>query len=132
MELRRRIVEAYERKEGTYFQLAQRFGVGEATVYRLLKLKRERGNVRPGASAGVAEEELPEFVQLVHEFPRATLEQLKEAWTSRTRRQLSLSSIVRALRRAGITREKANRRRAAPAPSEPAASEPPKKAGRTG
>ena len=106
MELRRKIVEAYERKEGTYFELAQRFGVGEATVYRLLKLKREQGNVRPGVPTCVTEEELPAFVELVREFPNATLEQLKEAWVSRTRRPLSRSSVVRALRRAGITRNK--------------------------
>lgn len=111
MDLRRRIVEAYERKEGTYFELAQRFGVGEATVYRLLKLKRERGNVRPDGPTGVTEEELPAFVQLVNEFPEATLDQLREAWVSRTRRQLSRSSIVRALCRAGITRKRANARR---------------------
>jgi len=132
MELRRKIVEAYERKEGTYFELAQRFGVGEATVYRLLKLKRERGNVRPGAPTGVSEEELPKFVQLVNEFPQATLEQLKEAWVSRTQQQLSRSSIVRALQRAGITREKASRRRGEAAPSEPAVLEEPKKASRNG
>ncbi len=132
MELRRRIVEAYERKEGTYFELAQRFGVGEATVYRLLKLKRERGTVKPGAPTGVSEEELPAFVLLVKEFPHATLEQLKEAWVSRTRRQLSRSSIVRALRRAGITREKANRRRALVVSSEQALAEEPKRASRTG
>jgi transposase len=106
MELRRRIVAAYERKEGTYFELAQRFGVGEATVYRLLKLKREQGNVEPGAPTGVSEEELPDFVRLVNEFPGATLEQLKEAWIARTQRQISRSSVVRALRRAGITRKK--------------------------
>lgn len=121
MELRRRIVEAYEQKEGTYFELAQRFGVGEATVYRLLKLKREQGNVRPGAPSGVTEEELPEFVQMVNEFPNATLEELKEAWISRTRRQLSRSSIVRALRRAGITRKKALGRRTEAAPEAPKA-----------
>ena len=132
MELRRRIVEAYEKKEGTYFELAQRFGVGEATVYRLLKLKRESGNVKPGAPTGVSEEELPEFVRLVNEFPHATLEQLKEAWVSRTRRQLSRSSIVRALRRAGITREKANRRRTPVAAREPAPAEEPKRRSRTG
>jgi transposase len=126
MELRRRIVEAYERKEGTYFELAQRFGVGEATVYRLLKLQRERGNVRPGAPSGVTEEELPEFVRLVNEFPNATLEQLKEAWVSRTRRQLSRSSIVRALRRAGITRKKSIGR------SSEAAAEQPKTRLKTG
>jgi transposase len=118
MELRRRIVEAYERKEGTYFELAQRFGVGEATVYRLLKLKRERGSVRPGAATGVTDEELPQFVQLVNEFPNATLEQLREAWVARTRHELSRSSVVRALRRAGITRKKATGRRTEAAPTQ--------------
>jgi len=126
MELRRRIVEAYERKEGTYFELAQRFGVGEATVYRLLRLKRERGNVRPNAPTGVSEEELQSFVQLTKELPYATLEQLKEAWVSRTGQQLSRSSIVRALQRAGITREKASRRRAEPVPSQSTGAEEPR------
>jgi len=122
MKLRRRIVEAYERKEGTYFELAQRFGVGEATVYRLLKLQREQGNVRPGAPTGISEEELPELVQLVSELPNATLEQLKEAWVSRTQRELSLSSIVRALRRAGITRQRTTSGRTGPArPARPGA-----------
>jgi transposase len=126
MELRRRIVEAYERKEGTYFELAQRFGVGEATVYRLLKLKRERGNVSPGAPSGITAEELPDFVRLVAEFPNATLEQLKQAWVSRTQRELSRSSIVRALRRAGITRKKEpGRRGGAARPSRPGGHAPP-------
>jgi transposase len=112
MELRRRIVDAYERGEGTYFELAQRFGVGEATVYRLLKLRRERGDVTPRAPTGVMDEEMPQFVRLVNALPDATLEQLKEAWVSRTKRPLSRSSIVRALRRAGIVRKKAFGRRA--------------------
>lgn len=110
-ELRRRIVEAYERNEGTYFELAQRFGVGEATVYRLLRLKRELGDVKVGTARGISEEELPEFVKLVQRSPGATLEQLRQAWVSRTRSELSLSSIARALRRAGISRKKARGRR---------------------
>ena len=116
LDLRRRIVEAYERKEGTYFELARRFGVGEATVYRLLRSKRERGNVVPGTPTGIAEEELPQLALLVSEFPDATLEQLKDLWISRNRRELSRSSIVRALRRAGITRKRSTRQRAKAAP----------------
>jgi transposase len=119
LDLRRRIVEAYERKEGTYFKLAQRFGVGEATVYRLLRLKRERGSVAPGAPGGIAEDELPKLVQLVGEFPDATLDQLREVWAYRNRCELSLSSIARGLLRAGITRKKTpgRRGRSARAPS---------------
>lgn len=116
LELRRRIVEAYERKEGTYFELAQRFGVGEATVHRLLRLKRERGDVNPGSPSGITEEELPQLVRLVNEFPDATLDELKDLWGARHRCELSRSSIVRALRRAGITRKKAQGRRGRIAP----------------
>lgn len=127
LELRRRIVEAYERGEGTYFELAQRFGVGEATVYRLVKLKRERGTVRVAAAQrGISEEELPEFVKLVHESPGATLDQLKQAWVTRTHCELSLSSVVRALRRAGIARKKVTARRGSRArPSRPGGTSPP-------
>jgi transposase len=120
LDLRRRIVEAYERKEGTYFELAQRFRVGESTVYRLLRLKRELGNVIPGGPSGIREEELPQLVELVREFPNATLDQLTQAWVSRNHCELTRSSIVRALRRAGITREKGvGRRRWSAWPSRP-------------
>lgn len=111
MDLRQRIVEAYERNEGTYFELARLFGVSESTVYRLLRRKRERGNLTPGAPSGIPNSALPDLVALVCELPDATLDQLKEAWVSRSRCQLSRSSIVRALRRAGITRQRAASRR---------------------
>jgi transposase len=111
LELRRRIVEAYERKEGTYFELAQRFGVGEASVYRLLRLKRERGCVIPGARNGIVDEELPQLARLVSDLPGATLEQLREAWAARYGCRLSRSSIARALRRAGVTRNRGYGRR---------------------
>jgi transposase len=52
LDLRRRIVAAYERDEGTYFELAQRFGVGEATVSRLLRRQRELGHVVPEVAGG--------------------------------------------------------------------------------
>ena len=109
LDLRRRIVAAYERREGTYFELARRFGVGEATVYRLVRLKREHGTVIAGATGGISEEDLPRLAGLVREFPEATLEQLREIWVTRNRCQLSRSTVVRALRRAGITRKRARR-----------------------
>jgi len=133
MGLRRRIVEAYERSEGTYVELARRFGVGEATVYRLVRLKRERGDVRLGSVRGISEEDLPEFVKLVQESPGATLEQLKQAWVARTRSELSLSSIARAFRRAGISRQKVGGgRSSARHPSRPGGHAPPGRAKKLG
>jgi transposase len=107
LDLRQRIVSAYERKEGTYFEVAQRFGVGEATVYRLLRLKREQGAVLPPTRVGIPDDELPQLALLVSEFPHATLDQLRISWVARYQRELSRSSMVRALRRAGIARKRA-------------------------
>ncbi len=106
LQLRQRIVEAYEAKEGTYFELAQRFGASETTVYRLLRLKRERGRVVSGPPSGIADHELPQLVRLAQDFPDATVEELREAWVYLHRSSLSRSSIVRALQRAGIARKR--------------------------
>lgn len=47
LDLRRRIVEAYTTgRSGTYETTAQLFGVGRATVSRLLRRKRETGDVQ--------------------------------------------------------------------------------------
>jgi len=111
LDLRRRIVAAYERDEGTYFELAQRFGVGEATVSRLLRRQRELGHVVPEAAGGgfpprILEGQFPELLRLVAEMPDATLDQLKDTWRRRNGVELSRSSMLRSLQRAGITRKK--------------------------
>jgi transposase len=111
MDLRRRIVAAYERNEGTYAELAQRFGVGEATVSRLLRRQRERGHLEPEAPGGgfpprIADDLLPDLVRLVAENPDATLDILVERWVKKFGGELSRSSLLRALERAGVTRKK--------------------------
>jgi transposase len=111
MDLRRRIVAAYERKEGTYFELACRFRVGEASVSRLLRRRRERGHVIPEDPGGgfpprIGDDQLPELVKLVAERPDATLDSIRDTWLERNGGELSRSSLIRALRRAGITRKK--------------------------
>jgi transposase len=111
MDLRLRIVGAYERNEGTYAELAQRFGVGEATVSRLLRRQRERGHLQPEAPGGgfpprIADDLLPELVRLVAENPDATLDVLVERWQKKFGGELSRSSLLRALERAGVTRKK--------------------------
>jgi transposase len=111
LDLRRRIVAAYERDEGTYFELAQRFGVGEATVSRLLRRQRELGHVVPEIAGGgfpprISEDQFPDLLRLVAEMPDATLDQLKDTWRTRYGVDLSRSSMLRSLQRAGVTRKK--------------------------
>lgn len=52
MDLRRRIVDAYDNGEGSYKEIGERFRVGEASVSRFMRLHRYGGDLRPGKSGG--------------------------------------------------------------------------------
>ncbi len=47
LDLRARIVEAVERQTGSKRQLAAVFGVHESFIYKLVRQKRERGDIAP-------------------------------------------------------------------------------------
>ena len=47
MDLRERIVSAYENKEGTHLALAKRFSVSKAVVGKLVRQQREQGTLEP-------------------------------------------------------------------------------------
>lgn len=52
VELRERVVEAYESGAGSYPEIGAMFRVGEATVRRWTALKRQRGSVDPTRKGG--------------------------------------------------------------------------------
>ena len=55
LDLRRRVVRAYhEGLTATYEATAELFGIGRATVSRLLRLERETGDVLPKSAAAIA------------------------------------------------------------------------------
>ena len=110
-DLRQRVVEAYRRGEGSYRQLAERFGLGEASVNRYLRLLRETGDVerRPrggGTTPKISDGELPALRALVAKKPDRTAEDLAIEWGRRTGTDMSRSAMVRALQRAGLTKKK--------------------------
>jgi transposase len=81
MDLRTRVVQAYEHHEGTMRQLATTFRVSVSCVRRLLKPYRETGRVAPQPHGGGAPAKVDggglEVVQtLVHAAPDATLREL--------------------------------------------------------
>jgi transposase len=81
LDLRKRIVDAVERDVGTKRKIAKLFGVHESFLYKLLRQKRERGDIAPlphggGASAKLTESALLTLTDLVAETPEATLEEL--------------------------------------------------------
>ena len=107
MDLRERVVAACDRGEGTREQIAKRFQVGVAWVYRLLQRRRQTGSIEPKPHGGgqkpafdpPAAERLRKAVA---DRPDATLEELREAVGV----ACCPSAVHRALARLGITRKK--------------------------
>ena len=107
IEIRKRIVEAYERGAYTQGELASVFGVSRRTIGRVWKQWRERGNVdpdkvggyRPPAIQGTA---LKRLKRAVRERPDATLSELRAACAV----ECSLVTVHNTLKRLGYRRKK--------------------------
>jgi transposase len=117
LELRQRIVAAVDQKSHTIEEIAEIFGVTQRYVYKLLKLRRETGDLTPlphggGAQAKLDEAKLLKLAELVAEFPDATLEELRELLRRRCRVSVCVNTVWRALQQIDFTLKKS---RAAPA-----------------
>jgi transposase len=106
-DLRQRILDAVDRREGSRRQLAVRFSVNVSTITRLLQLRRETGAFDPRPHAGGIEptldqEGLERLRKLVEQTPDATLQQYRQG--------LGISGgimiVWRGLEKLGITRKK--------------------------
>jgi transposase len=111
LDLRERIVEAVERRMSSKRKIAEWFGVHESFLYKLLRQKRDRGDLAPlphggGAEAKLAAEQLPALSALVAATPDATLEELREQLKKKVRVEVSRSTICRRLQGLGLTRKK--------------------------
>jgi transposase len=111
LDLRERVVAAYETGRYTYAEVAQLFGVGHATVNRYLRLKRETGSVarRPhggGQKPRLSEVERKRLRSLVERHPDWTTFEFLDAVNAKRTKPVSRSTIVRALAALGFTRKK--------------------------
>jgi len=111
IELRKRVVAAYKANEGIQEELAKRFKVGVCSVRRWLVLERETGDVkkRPrggGTPPNIPIERLSELVVIVQEKPDRTTQELTDEWNKRNGTCIARSSVVRALKRAGLSLKK--------------------------
>lgn len=109
--LRHAIVRAWHTEGLTYAQIAERLGVGEATVSRVLRLHRETGSVKPRPRGGgnrspIRDEVADIFRRIVDEMPDATIDELTEALMTRVELDTSRSSVMRAIQRLGFSRKK--------------------------
>jgi transposase len=111
LDLRERIVDAVERGLGTRSEVASMFGVHESFVYKLLRQKRQRGDLAPlphggGAETKLNEDQLLLLAGLVAKSPDATLERLRDQIKKQARVQVSVPTIWRALDALGLSRKK--------------------------
>ena len=102
IDLRQRIVGAYEAKEGSQRQLAKRFKVSLSFIRDLRRHQRETGTVEPkphggGAVAKLGKEQLPLVEALVTAQPDALLEELCERFAQQTGVAVSVSTMQQAV-----------------------------------
>lgn len=83
MDLRERVVKAYDSGEGTFQELAERFKVSYSWVKKILRRRRETGSVAAlpmkGRKPAIDGENIEQLHQLVEKTPDMTLADLREA-----------------------------------------------------
>jgi transposase len=110
IELRKRVVHAYEAGEGTYPEIGDRYAVGEATVKRWVWMQRRNGSIAPlrkggGTPSLVSIAEIEEIIGRLRD-PTA-LEMTREFNLHRRgKHRIHVSSMKRALHRHGYVVKK--------------------------
>lgn len=110
-DLRIRVVQAYEHREGAMRQLATTFRVSLSCVRRLLKHYRETGSVAPKPHGGGYPAKVNasgfEVVQaLVQVAPDATLSELCQRFEAQHQLRVSVATMSRVLAQLQLTRKK--------------------------
>jgi transposase len=120
LELRERIVGAVDQQTHTIAELADLFQVTERYIYKLLKLRRDTGDLTPLPHSGgtlprLDEAKLLQLAQLVAQFPDATLQELQTLVQRHCGVRVCVTTVWSALNKLALTVKKnAPRRRSRP------------------
>jgi transposase len=111
MDLRSRVVMAYEHREGSMRRLAKTFRVSLSCVRDLITRYRETGSLAPkphggGYPAKVDQRRLEVVQGLVQRAPDATLGELCQRFHEASQVAISVATMSRALARLQLTRKK--------------------------
>jgi transposase len=112
LDLRERVVGAFKAGDKTDEEVAELFQIGEATVHRWKRLKRETGSLvpKPRQGGGMPPRVAPEQYDLVREIlkkePDLTIPETAWEFHRRTGRSVSPASMGRTLKKLGLTRKK--------------------------
>ena len=107
IDLRKRIVEAYDAKEGTRQEIADRFKVSLAMVKKLLEQRKRLGTIEPqsyrcGRKPILQEQDLQWLKQMVIKRPDITLKELQQLCN----KQCRIMTISRCLDQLGSSYKK--------------------------
>jgi transposase len=111
IDLRQKILHAYERRLGSQRAIADIFGVSLSFVEKLLRRHRTTGEVAPKPHAGGQRPRLDAAAQaqvrrLVDDQPDATLAELCTRLATETSVRVSVPTLCRVLQRLGLPRKK--------------------------
>ena len=111
MDLRKKIILAYENGEGSVATVAKRFKVALSTVVSYLKRKRETGDVKPivgkPAKKAIIDTKGRSVIRWwVERKPDIILYELCEKYQKRFKVKVSLSMMCRALQQMNLRRKK--------------------------
>ena len=103
LDLRERVVAAYEKGDATIKEIAEYFLVGETFVKKMLRQKRETGSLkrlphRAGAKKRLSERERQWLGRQIKETPDATLAELQGRLAAANSVSLSVATICRELK----------------------------------
>jgi transposase len=111
VDLRQKIISAYESGHGTLDEVAETFEVGRRTVARYVGLARDGGSLWPkprggGYPVSLSGRAMTLLIERVERRPDATLSELSHYLHARTGAGAHPSTICRALQRLGLPRKK--------------------------
>lgn len=111
VDLRHRIIQAWQKEKARVPELAERFSVGTATVKRLIRQFRETGSIEPRPHGGgqrpkIPAEKLPQVQRLLEANPDWSVDELAEAYNRHEGTTVSRSTMSRTITRLGFTRKK--------------------------
>ena len=110
-DLRRKLLEAHDRGEGSLMELAQRFGVSVPWAWKISRQRRRTGQMerveqRHGPPSRITAEVQASLRGLVRQQPDATLVELQQRLWASERIRISVQHLWRILQRLGLRLKK--------------------------
>lgn len=110
IDLREKIVQAYEHGNTSIRKVASNFGVTKSFVQKLLLIKKTEGHVKPKKQGGAVKGELDgyevQLAEMVEQYPDKTLSEYCEYWAESYNIWVSTSTMCRALKKQNLTLKK--------------------------